>query len=119
MKIALALFVVAFLAVFFTFRQGDQYEKFMETAEKTQGLIIKKEETIANPKSKRKEYWVVYKYITRGRYSHTSREYVEYPDIWQKLRQGQKTEIYYNPKKPSQSYLAPVIERRLNITGKK
>ncbi|MFW0776415.1 MAG: DUF3592 domain-containing protein [Rickettsiales bacterium] len=119
MRIALALFVVAFLAVYFTFRQADVYDEFMETAEKTQGLVLKKEETIGNPKSKSKEHWVVYKYITRGRYSHTSREYVEYSDIWRGLQQGQKIGVYYNPKKPSQSYLAPVIERRLGIAGKR
>lgn len=117
MRTAVILFLVMFVSAAVYLRQEDPYARFMESAEKTNALVVKKEERTVGD-DKKKEYWVVYRYRSKGGYSHTSREYVEYADIWQRLRQGQATEVYFNPKKPSESHLALSLERRLGVAQK-
>jgi len=116
-KITIAIVIVAFLAVFFTLRQGDQYKTFMKTAQKTNAVLLKKEERIIEPKTQRKQYWITYNYDTRGN-THTVQEYLEYEDLWKDLREGQSVQVYYNKDKPSESYFAPAIERRVGIANK-
>lgn len=116
-KIAIALFVVLFVAAYFTLRQADQYKEFMKTAEKAQALIIKKEERATGQKNNRKEYWVTYNFSSPGGKTHTVQELVEYPDIWQGMRSGQAVAIYYNRNNASQSYLAASVDRRLGIAN--
>jgi hypothetical protein len=120
MKIAIAIILVVVLAVFFTFRQGDQYKKFLETAEKTRAVVLKVEERIADPKTRRTEHWVTYNFDTQqGRKTHTAQELLEYEDIWKMLRPGDRIDIYYDPQNPAKSYIAQAIERRVGLAGGK
>ena len=117
-KVVLAILSVVFLAVFFTMRQGEQYKEFMKTAEKTSAVLLKKEVRDNGQKNRRKEYWVVYSYNTRGNHSYTTREWLEYEDIWMELTEGQRVEVYFNKDKPNESHLAQAIERRIGLAEK-
>ncbi|MDX2112767.1 MAG: DUF3592 domain-containing protein [Alphaproteobacteria bacterium] len=118
-KIVIAIIVVISLAVYVTFRQGDEYKKFLETAEKTHGVVLKKEERVADPKNQRKEKWVTYNFDThRGMKTHTAQEFIEYDDIYQSIRSGDRIDVYYDPENPSRSHIAASIERRVGMAGK-
>ncbi len=118
-KIVIAIIVVISLAVYVTFRQGDEYKKFLETAEKTQGVVLKKEERVADPKNQRKEKWVTYNFDThRGMKTHTAQELIEYDDIYQSIRSGDRIDIYFDPENPSRSHIAASIERRVGLAEK-
>ncbi len=118
-KIVIAIIVVISLAVYVTFRQGDEYKKFLETAEKTQGIVLKKEERLTDPKNQRKENWITYNYDThRGMKTHTAQEFIEYDDIYQSIRSGDRIDIYFDPENPSRSHIAASIERRVGMAGK-
>lgn len=113
-KAIFAIVLVAFIAVWFTFRQADTYREFLKKAEKTQGVVLKKEERATGQKNNRKELWITYSYDTRGR-THTAQELLEYPDLWQGIRQGHPVDIYYNRENPGESHLAMALDRRLGI----
>jgi len=115
-KILFAIALVAFIAVYFTFRQADESREFMKTAQKTQAIVLKKEERVTGQKNNRKEYWVTYSYTTRNQ-THTTQELLEYADIWQNLRERQMTDIYYNRDKPNESHLALAFDRRMGKNG--
>ena len=109
-RIVIAIIAVAFLAVYFTFHEDDRDEAFMETAQKATAQVVRKQERKLG--AERREYWITYKYTTRGN-THIANERVEYPDIWQRLREGQAADIYVNREKPGDSRLALVVERRM------
>jgi hypothetical protein len=118
-KIVIAIILVISLAVYVTFRQGDESKKFLETAQKTQAIVLKKEERLADPKNQRKEYWVTYNFDThRGMKTHTVQEFLEYDDIFKSMREGDRIDIYFDPENPSRSHIAASIERRVGIANK-
>lgn len=114
--LALLLFVVIVIAI--NLFQGNRYKEFMKTADKTSGTLVRKEERLAEPKTKRKEYWAHYTYTDKAGNKYNKQELVEYPDIWTNLREHYSVDVYYNPKKPSESYLALLISRRLGMVTK-
>jgi Protein of unknown function (DUF3592) len=115
-KIVIAIIIVLSLAVYVTFRQADEYKKFLETAQRTQAVVLKKEERLADPKNQRKEKWITYNFDThRGRKTHTAQEFIEYDDIYQSIRQGDRIDIYFDPENPTRSHIAASIERRVGM----
>lgn len=117
-KILIVILIVVILAVVVTMRQGVHYREFMKTAEKVGGYIVSKEERRAGKKNTRKEYWVTYSYTDHTGIIHTTSSTIEYPDLWQHLRDGQAELVYYDKNNPSESYLAVVLDRRMGIAGK-
>lgn len=111
LAIALVI-VVALIAVRW---QGGQYQRFVEKAQKISGHIVRKQERMPFPDQRsRKEHWVTYRYSVDGK-EYQGEEKVEYTDLWLDLAEGQAVEVYYTRQNPSQSHLAPVLDRRLAI----
>ncbi len=111
----LFLFVVMVAVVVAT--QGNHYRNFLKTAQKTHAIITKKEDRVAEPKTKRVEHWVSYRYSVDGT-DYVASVNVEYDDIWARLREGQDTMVYYSPARPQESHLELLIERRAGIAAK-
>jgi 2-succinyl-5-enolpyruvyl-6-hydroxy-3-cyclohexene-1-carboxylate synthase len=116
-KILIAIAIFAAILVAVTLWQGDQYKAFMKTAQKTTAKIVAKDERVADPKTKRKEYWVTYSFDVADTH-YTSQEQLEYIDIWQALRMSYPADIYYNRRQPSECHLASALDRRLGIVHK-
>jgi hypothetical protein len=114
-KILIAVLIVATVLLAVTLWQEDSYKEFMKTAEKTTARVISKDERVPDPKTKRKEYWVTYRFNIKNT-SYTSQEQLEYIDIWQSLIPGYPVDVYYNRNQPSQCHLATALYRRLGIT---
>lgn len=110
--------VAVLLAVLAVVLQGKEYREFMKHAQKVNGEIVEREERIADQKTRRKEYWITYRYTDDKQVTHTTQALIEYEDIWKRLRRGQVEPIYYNKENPSESYLALVLDRRLGIADK-
>lgn len=114
--LSLAIVLAVAVMVFNIVGQGSHYKDFMANAQKSHAIITGKQERIANPKTKRTEYWVSYTYtVDSTRYTVNAN--IEYEDIWGRLRQGQDTMIYYAKSNPKESYLESVLERRMGIAN--
>lgn len=117
MKILIVIILVIMLAVAVTLFQGGRYKQFMASAGKVQGVVTSKETRVAEPKTKRVEYWVTFSYDVEGS-NYIMNENVEYPDVWDRLREGQVETVYYDKEKPQKSSLAPLLERRAGMADK-
>ena len=119
-KPIIVILCVVVLAVLVTLLQGDKYKKFLATATKTSGRIVQKEERLADPSKShtRKERWLHYSFRDQAGNEYFKQDLIEFEDLWMSLRESYPIDIYYNPQNPSQSYIAPVIERRVGIAEK-
>ena len=113
--ILVAIALAGVLALYFTLNQRKDYAAFMKTAVKVQAELLSKGERVAEPKTKRIEYYIGYRYKDNTGSTHTVQRTIEYPDMWQDLRQGQVLTVYYNPVKPSESYPVELVERRMGL----
>ena len=114
-KIVFIIVLVVVVAVAITQFQGGRYKQFMQTAKKTSATIVNKGERVANPKTKRMERWVSFRFADEQGNSHTVETDVEYDDLWQSFEQGQAQDVYYNPARPSESHLAIILGRRIQL----
>lgn len=116
-KVLLILLVLGGLIAAVVMWQGKHYRSFADGAHKVKGVLVAKQEHIAEPKTKRKEHWAIYRYQDTQGTAHTGEERVEYDDLWHSFREGQEIDVYVDAKNPSQSHLGPVLDRRLDIAN--
>lgn len=93
---------------------GNQYKKFLKTAEKASGKILAKEERVIDPKNRRKENWLRYSYSANGQ-EFTGEDRIEYQDMWMDLKEHAAIDVLYNRDNPKESYPEPVLARRLGM----
>ncbi len=117
------ILVVLFVAVMLIMRKGEDYQAFVDKARRTTAVVVGKEERVADPKTQRKDKIVIYRFEDPSGGTHTVEALVEYPDIWLRFRVGEVVGVFYDPNKISESYLEPILTRRLGVarivTGKK
>jgi hypothetical protein len=117
-KLLIIILVIAVaVAMAVTLSQGEQYEAFMKTAYKTSGRIDRKEERIADPKTKRTEYWLHYTFTDRNGQTYYKQDRVEFPDLWLGFRESYPVDVYYNLARPAESYPAALVARRMGQAG--
>jgi hypothetical protein len=95
--------------------QGREYQRFLDGARKTTGVVDAKEVKRPNPDiQSRKENWLFFSYSVGGE-TFSRQERIEFGDLWDGFSQGQEIEVYYSEKKPSVAYPASIIERRAKL----
>ncbi len=114
MKYILLILIILVAGVMIMVRwQADKFEAFLAQSERVEGSVISKQDVIKDPKNRRKEWTVTYRYSTRDGKEYTNEEAIEFQDLWQTYQASQKADVYYSKNSPHQSYLAEPMDRRL------
>lgn len=114
-KAIIIIIAAVVLVLALTMRHSEDYSDFMRHSTRIAGHIIGKEERKEGGQGKT-QYWVTYRYTDDKGFTHTTKTIIEYPDVWQKLHNGQVEMIYYDKNNSNVSYLAVVLDKK---TGKK
>jgi hypothetical protein len=111
----LVIILIVLVAMAVVINQGEDYQAFVDKSTRTRAVIVKKHERLPDPNKNRKEMIIVYRFEDPSGGTHTVETIVEYPDMWQRFREGEVVGVFYDPKNPGTSYLEPVLTRRMGV----
>ena len=116
MKWALIVILIV-IAVVVVRWKSDQYKAFVANADKTTGMLVRKEARTFRPNQQTgKENWIIYTYFLDGK-NYSGEEKVEYAGLWHDFKEGQRIGIYYNKSNPGESHAVAVLDKRIGIAN--